>query len=133
MTPNLSIPSDYFRVLEEITNRVRAAQYEALKAVNRELIALYLDNGRIIATRQQDDSWGRSGFERLASDLRKEFPGIAGFSASHLWKMLSFYLSYKAKEKLAPLVRGIGWSRSCGCRRTARLFSACSVYSAVDI
>lgn len=112
MTPNASTPSDYSRVFDEIKKRVRAAQYEALKSVNRELIALYWDIGRIIVARQQDEKWGRSVVEKLASDLRKEFPGIAGFSASNLWRMRSFYLSYETDEKLAPMVREIGWSHN---------------------
>ena len=112
MPSNAATPSDYSRVFDEIKKRVRAPQYEALKSVNRELIALYWDIGRIIVARQQDEKWGRSVVEKLASDLQKEFPGIAGFSASNLWRMRSFYLSYEADEKLAPMVREIGWSHN---------------------
>jgi len=75
MARNLSIPPDYAKTLEEIKKRVRAAQYDALKAVNREQIALYWDIGGIIVARQQQASWGRSVVERLAADLRQEFPG----------------------------------------------------------
>ena len=35
------IPTDYSALLGDIKQRIRAAQYEALKAVNKELIALY--------------------------------------------------------------------------------------------
>ena len=34
-------PSDYKHLLMEVKQRIRSAQYEALKAVNKELIALY--------------------------------------------------------------------------------------------
>lgn len=110
MTRSVSIPADYSNVLEEIKRRVRSAQYEALKAVNRELITLYWDIGRIIVARQKDGSWGRSVVERLASDLRKEFPGVCGFSARNIWYMRSLYLCYHANEKLQPLVAEIGWT-----------------------
>ena len=49
---------------------------------------------------------------RLASDLQCEFPGISGFSASNLWRMKSFYETYRDCEKLAPLVREIAWSHN---------------------
>jgi len=111
-TKDFTTPSAYSRTLEEIKTRVRAAQYEALKAVNRELIALYWDIGRIIVARQQEHGWGRSVVERLANDLQKEFPGIGGFSTSNLWRMRSFYRTYAEEEKLAPLVREIGWSHN---------------------
>jgi len=111
-TKDFTTPSEYSRTLEEIKTRVRAAQYQALKAVNRELIVLYWDIGRIIVARQQEHGWGRSVVERLAADLRREFPGISGFSARNIWYMRSFYLCYQAHEKLQPLVAEIGWTHN---------------------
>ncbi|MHC5860365.1 PDDEXK nuclease domain-containing protein [Nostoc sp.] len=96
----------------ELKQRIRSAQYEALKAVNREMINLYWDIGQIIVTQQQGASWGKSVVEQLAKDLQAEFPGISGFSAANLWRMRLFYESYVNNEKLAPLVREIGWSHN---------------------
>jgi predicted nuclease of restriction endonuclease-like (RecB) superfamily len=103
---------DYPKLLGEIKQRIRSAQYEALRAVNRELIGLYWDIGRLIVERQTGNSWGKSVVETLAQDLREEFPGLQGFSASNLWRMKLFYDAYAADEKLAPLVREIGWSHN---------------------
>jgi hypothetical protein len=44
--------------------RIRAAQYEALRAVNRELIALYWDIGRLIVEQQQSASFWRNAMTR---------------------------------------------------------------------
>lgn len=103
---------EYPLLLGEIRQRIRAAQYEALKAVNKELIALYWDIGKMIVDRQTGEIWGRSVVERLAQDLQAEFPGVSGFSASNLWRMRVFYESYHFHEKLAPLVREIGWTHN---------------------
>ena len=78
------IPQDYGRLLGEIKERIRSAQYEALRKVNRELISLYWDIGSLIVERQRDAGWGRSVVETLANDLQAEFPGIGGFSAANL-------------------------------------------------
>src|SRR5438552_893470 len=75
---NPILPVDYQRLLADIKQRVRSAQYEALKAVNKELIVLYWDIGRMIVERQKGDSWGKSVVEKLAGDLRVEFPGMGG-------------------------------------------------------
>ena len=91
---------------------MKAAQYEALKSVNRELIALYWDIGGIIVARQLSADWGLSVVEQLAGDLQKEFPGVSGFSASNLWRMRNFYTTYASDKKLAPMVREIGWSHN---------------------
>lgn len=102
----------YGNLLLEVKQRIRSAQYEALKAVNRELIALYWDIGHLIVTRQQGQTWGKSVVQTLASDLRAEFPGIKGFSAANLWRMKLFYESYAVNEKLAPMVREVSWSHN---------------------
>ncbi|MEZ4601781.1 MAG: PDDEXK nuclease domain-containing protein, partial [Syntrophotaleaceae bacterium] len=113
-TPKNSLgkPQDYPRLLSEIKERIRSAQYEALKAVNKELVGLYWDIGRMIVERQDVEGWGKAVVEQLAADLRTEFPGVGGFSASNLWRMKAFFEAYNGLEKLAPLVREIGWSHN---------------------
>jgi len=104
--------NNYAALLAEIKERVRTAQYHALKAVNKELVGLYWDIGCVIVQRQAGETWGKSIVQQLASDLQCEFPGISGFSASNLWRMKSFYETYRDSEKLAPLVREIAWSHN---------------------
>ncbi len=106
------IPTDYSVLLGDIKRRIRAAQYEALKAVNKELIALYWDIGRMIVERQRAEAWGKSVVERLAQDLQAEFPGVGGFSARNIWYMRNFYLTYSGNEKLQPMVAEIGWTHN---------------------
>ena len=103
---------NYKDLLQDIKNRIHKAQYEALKAVNRELIALYWDIGSLIVGRQKKHGWGRSIVENIAKDLQIEFAGIRGFSVQNLWRMRQFYLAYERNEKLSPLVREIGWSHN---------------------
>jgi len=43
--------AEYVSLLSEVKERVRRAQYAALRSVNRELIALYRDIGRMIVGR----------------------------------------------------------------------------------
>ncbi len=113
-TPKNSLgkPQDYPRLLTEIKERIRSAQYEALKTVNKELVGLYWDIGRMIVERQDVEGWGKAVVEQLAADLRAEFPGVGGFSASNLWRMKAFFKAYTGLEKLVPLVREIGWSHN---------------------
>jgi predicted nuclease of restriction endonuclease-like (RecB) superfamily len=104
--------SNYAVLLAEVKERVRAAQYAALRAVNRELVGLYWDIGRILSQRRGQGSWGKAVVERLARDLQSDFPGMQGFSASNLWRMKLFHETYVDSPKLAPLVREIGWSHN---------------------
>lgn len=105
-------PESYKALLVQIKERIRSAQYAALRAVNRELIELYWDIGRMIVERQAGETWGRSVVQNLAKDLQAEFPGIAGFSAPNLYKMRHFYEAYRGDEILSPLVREISWTKN---------------------
>lgn len=103
--------SDYNNFLKEIKQRIRSAQYEALRAVNKELVGLYWDIGRIIVERQKQYGWGKSIVKNLARDLQGEFPGMQGFSVQNLWYMRQFYLEYSGNKKLQPLVGEISWAK----------------------
>jgi len=109
---SLGKQGDYPRLLTEIKERIRSAQYEALKAVNKELVGLYWDIGRMIAERQETEGWGKSVVKRLSADLRQEFPGVSGFSVQNLWYMRQFYTEYHDNERLQPLVGEIAWAHN---------------------
>ena len=106
------IPADYAALLAEVKERVRSAQYAALKAVNKELVTLYWDIGRLIASRQADAAHGAAIAEQLAADLRQEYPGVSGFSRRNVFYMREFYLAYRASPKVQPLVAQIGWTQN---------------------
>jgi predicted nuclease of restriction endonuclease-like (RecB) superfamily len=106
------VTAEYKTFLREIKERIHKAQYDAFKAVNKELIQLYWDIGKSIVTKQDRLGWGKSIVETLAKDLQKEFQGIQGFSSANLWRMRNFYLAYHKNEKLAPLVREISWTKN---------------------
>ena len=103
---------EYAALLVEIKERVRSAQYEALRAVNKELVSLYWDIGRMISERQSIAAHGDAIAERLAVDLRAEFPGISGFSRRNIFYMREFYLAYKSLPKVQPLVAQIAWTHN---------------------
>lgn len=108
---NISKNKEYIQLLESIKTRIRRAQYDALKAVNKEMIRLYWDIGKIIVDRQEKEGWGKSVVENLASDLQAEFIGVQGYSARNMWYMRIFYMTYKQNEKLQPMVAEISWAK----------------------
>lgn len=103
--------AEYLDFRDEITKRIRSAQYEALKAVNKEMINLYWEIGKRITEQQKALGWGRSVVENLSKDIQKEFPGIKGFGVSNMWNMARFYAEYQSNEILQPLVGEISWSK----------------------
>jgi predicted nuclease of restriction endonuclease-like (RecB) superfamily len=106
------IVQGYTEFLAELKAQIRKRQFQALRAVNRELIALYWEIGESIHRKQEELGWGKAVVETLARDLQAEFPGRNGFSARNLWNMLDFYRAIAAKPKLQPLVAEISWAKN---------------------
>jgi predicted nuclease of restriction endonuclease-like (RecB) superfamily len=102
----------FYDFVIQVKEKIRKAQYESLKAVNRALLSLYWDLGELIVQKQETHGWGKSVVEELAKELEKEFVTAKGLSAANLWRMRNFYISYKDNPILAPLVREIGWSHN---------------------
>ncbi|MDB5779611.1 MAG: hypothetical protein JWP79_2370 [Polaromonas sp.] len=105
-------PAGYGDFLLEIRAQIRQRQFQALRAANRELLALYWWLGENISQRQRALGWGKSVVENLARDLQAKFPGRNGFSVQNLWLMRQFFNEYCDKPKLQPLVREISWAKS---------------------
>ena len=81
------MPQDYADVLDQLKRQVRGARVQATRVVNTQLLVLYWDIGRAILDRQDSQGWGTRVIDRLARDLRAEFPDMRGFSRSNLHYM----------------------------------------------
>src|SRR5437762_3396764 len=97
LTPT-GLPADYAAFLESLKSRVQQAQTKAMLSVNRELIQLYWDIGRLIVERQEREGWGKGVVDRLAADIQKAFPGMGGFSPANVWRMRAFFLAYRPSD-----------------------------------
>lgn len=102
---------EYLSFRDDVLSRIRSAQYEAMRAVNKEMISLYWEIGRQITERQKTLGWGKSIVENLSKDIQAEFPGIQGFGVSNLRDMARFYAEYQSNEILQPLVGEISWTK----------------------
>ncbi|MGA1836584.1 PDDEXK nuclease domain-containing protein [Herbiconiux sp. 11R-BC] len=102
----LSMPDDYKLVLEALKSRVRAAQMQAQRRVNTELIELYWAIGHTLDVRQTVGSWGTGVLNRVADDLRSEFPDMRGFSRSNLKYMRAFAQAWPESEPIGQQAAG---------------------------
>ena len=103
---------EYTSFIVSLKERIKSAQYEALKAVNKEYIELCWDIGKSLSEKQKQLGWGKSVVEQVAKDLQAEFAGQNGFSSRNLWRMKQFYELYAVNEFLPPMVAEIGWAHN---------------------
>lgn len=103
----------YEAFLTDLKHRIRTAQVKAAIAVNHELILLYWQIGMDILTRQQQEGWGAKVVERLAKDLKREFPDIKGFSSRNLKYMRAFAETYPDAQFVQQAAAQIPWFHHC--------------------
>jgi predicted nuclease of restriction endonuclease-like (RecB) superfamily len=104
--------SNYATFLNELKQRIRLAQVKAALAVNRELILLYWQIGREILLKQKVEGWGTKVIDRLAKDLKEEFPDMTGFSRSNLKYMRAFAEAYPEDQFGQQAVDQIPWGHN---------------------
>ena len=63
----------YKTLLENIKHQVLNSHYKAIYAVNRELIIMYWNIGKIIL---ENSEWGNKFIDNISVDLKLEFPEI---------------------------------------------------------
>lgn len=102
-------PDDYNSFLSNLKNRIRRAQVKAAIAVNEEMITLYWEIGQEILDRQKQQGYGTKVVDQLAKDLKKEFPGLTGFSARNLKYMRTFAEAYPDKTVVQRSVAQLPW------------------------
>lgn len=103
---------NYPALLQDVKNRIRQAQLKASMSANTEMILMYWDVGRIVATRQTEEGWGASIIPRLSRDLRNDLPEIKGFSERNIDRMLAFYREYRELPISPPPVAKLPLSES---------------------
>ena len=88
------IDKDYARWISELKAKVQQAQLKAAASNNQALIELYWELGRAITERQAKFGYGDSFIEKVAIDLKRQFPDIKGFSRRNLYAIRQWYLFF---------------------------------------
>ena len=103
---DVALPDGYPEFLGSLKFRVREAQVRAQRTVNTQLIELYWSIGRSILSEQDKQGWGAGVIDRLAHDLRVEFPKMTGLSRSNLFYMRAFAAAWT--EELPIVQQAVG-------------------------
>lgn len=83
--------NEYLDLVQTIKQEIQQAQYKATLSVNKELIMLYYNIGKII---NEHKSWGNKFIENLAADIKLSFPNANGYSVRNLKYMSKFASTY---------------------------------------
>ena len=100
------LPAQYNDAVKQIKTAILQSQAKALKGVNQEQLALYYGIGRFISYNSREGFWGKGAIATISEQLRREIPGLRGFSPSNLKSMRAFYEEWKSLEATSPVMTG---------------------------
>lgn len=81
------LPPGFHEMIDDLKAIVRGAHVRAQLKVNTEMLQMYWAIGRTILERQRGEKWGTKVVDRIATELRTEFPNQRGFSRSNVHYM----------------------------------------------
>lgn len=81
----------YNSAVTTIKKAILNAQYEAAKGVNNIQLTLYYSIGRFISQNSRNGKWGTHAIATISQLLKKDMPGLRGYSETSLKRMRSFY------------------------------------------
>lgn len=101
--------NQYNEIFQNIKNEILSSQYQAMQAINKELIYMYWHIGKIILN---NSVWGNKFIDNLSIDLKLEFPDIKGFSIRNLKNMKKFAEEYQNFEFVQSVTAQITWTHN---------------------
>lgn len=93
---------EYARLLGELKDRFRRSQIKAAVRVNSAMLEFYWEMGRDISRLHQTAKWGSAFYDCLSLDLKTEFPGKTGFSATTIKTAVRWYRFYNQENRTNP-------------------------------
>ena len=84
--------------VQVIKAAILQSQQRALKAIYQEQLALYYGIGHYVSANTRKKNWGKGALAAISEQLRKELPGLKGFSATNLKNMRIFFEEWRMLE-----------------------------------
>ena len=80
----------YRNAVSTIKQAMLQSQYRAANLMTGEQLSLYFGIGRYVSANSREGTWGTGAIDRISDQLRRELPGLRGFSASSIKDMRAF-------------------------------------------
>ena len=110
VAPNLFEMSDgYLEFIEAIKNEIQNQRLKVVLNANSSMICLYWSIGKAILQKQEEEGWGAKVIDRIAKDLKEEFPDMSGFSPRNIKYMRKFAECWPNFEIVQRVVAQIPW------------------------
>ncbi len=90
-----ALSPEYRSWFVDLKARLHQSQVKASVRVNSALLEFYWSLGRDLVAMKAEEKWGSGVVDQLSLDLKAEFPGMKGFSATNIRLTRQWYVFYR--------------------------------------
>ena len=106
MIDDMERKENYAIAVKTIKTAILQGQYAAVKGTNRIQLATYFAIGKYISLNSRHGFWGKGAIETISEQLRRELPGLRGYSPSNMKNMRLFYEKWSVLDSKSPIAIG---------------------------
>ena len=101
------VPQQLAQAVEIIKTAILQSQARTARNVNADVLALYYSVGGYISIESRKQKWGSGAIKAISEQLRKELPGLKGFSERSIRNMRQFYEDWHSVVFQSPVTTTI--------------------------
>ena len=101
------VPQQLAQAVEIIKTAILQSQARTARNVNADVLALYYSVGGYISIESRKQKWGSGAIKTISEQLRKELPGLKGFSERSIRNMRQFYEDWHSVVFQSPVTTTI--------------------------
>ncbi len=85
------LPDAIRTAVDTIKAAIFKSQLSALKKANADQLSLYYGIGKYVSDNSRRGFWGTGALDKISEQLKREVPGLRGYSTANLKQMRMFY------------------------------------------
>ena len=87
---NIQITADLRQAVSDIKHAIVISQSRALRMISGQQLSLYFGIGLYVSEHSRAANWGTGAIDAISEQLKREMPGLRGFSSESIKKMRTF-------------------------------------------
>ena len=87
---NIQITADLRQAVSDIKHAIVISQGRALRMISGQQLSLYFGIGLYVSEHSRAANWGTGAIDAISEQLKREMPGLRGFSSESIKKMRTF-------------------------------------------
>lgn len=110
---HIRLTADLRQAVSDIKQAIVVSQSRALRMINGQQLSLYFGIGLYVSEHSRAANWGTGAIDAISEQLKREMPGLRGFSAQSIRNMRTFAEFWSQYIKYSPVASELLTAEKC--------------------